>query len=1208
MSRKEMDVKQPHHATFSEGTSAGNPEPQPEHDTLETQLEARNYFERKHINQILESIVTGLTFTKPDDPLAYIEDCVQRIRKGDLLAGKSKLHWDLFIPPPSQKDGPSRAKSTKQQRTVPPLRKKLAPINALGKGQRGDGVFMMPEVSAKPIISKRGAPGPSGLSIKGEGVGAGGKGGTAGKLGAAEGIGREQSAVEGAQGRGGDAHPGALHLLASPSAMDLATQASYDEAGMAPSGRPPLGERMTGSRPLPPIAHGEMGETIHRQDVPGDGALNEERAGGEDNDADQSLPTESTAQASTELTELEKIIEKEPEMPPPIFKGPAWDNIVFVLGGPGCGKGTNCARIAKEFNYTHLSAGDLLRAEVATGSDLGKELDLMMKEGRIVPMKVTLRLLREAMLKTDDADGFLIDGFPRQLDQAEAFEDQVAQCKFVLYFECTEQLLEQRLLERGKTSGRADDNMETIKKRFRTFVETSMPVIERYTEVGKCVKISSEPPIEEVYQNVRQHFVKPEPLYHNNVVFVLGGPGSGKGTQCVKLAEEFHLTHLSSGDLLRAEIEKGSDIGREAEDIMKEGNMVPTTVILNLIRKAMDENKNTPGFLIDGFPRAMDQAHQFEQMIGPCRAVLYFHCPLEVLENRLLERGKTSGRLDDNLETIKKRFRTFEAQSMPVIEFYKGKGKCVQVSSEDTIDSVYQIARQLFIPPSPVNHPNIIFVLGGPGCGKGTQCKRLATEFPLNHLSTGDLLRAEVEQGTQYGKLVERAMQEGGLAGNPPETITASPAAADKPGGKKHKKEKDKEQEKEKGRESGVGGGVGGLGDGAAAGTRGGGVATGGGGVESPPHHPHPKKLRIRDDLVDFRTKLLSFSSGWQDVVMDLLNTDIVRRYQSNGFLVDGFPRAMDQALEFERIIGRPRVVLYFQAPFAVLEQRLMGRAKASGRADDKQEIILQRFRTFKNESLAVIRYYQRVGLLRKIPATAGIQEVYQFAHDTLSGLPPPGERPPLKPQTAKPMTAARMGMQPISELTLPFDGENLVFVLGGPGSGKGTQCAKIVETLHWAHLSTGDLLRDEVKKGTELGKQLEADMREGKMVPLSITMDLLKAAMEERRGSPGFLIDGFPRTMEQAELFENTIGRCTFVLFFDCPHDILTQRLLKRGETSGRADDNLESIGKRLKTFDEMSMPVVEHFGKDGRVKKVLSDGDVNEITAETLKQFEGI
>jgi adenylate kinase family enzyme len=175
---------------------------------------------------------------------------------------------------------------------------------------------------------------------------------------------------------------------------------------------------------------------------------------------------------------------------PPKERGLAWNNIVFVLGGPGCGKGTQCEKLAREFKYAHISCGDLLRAEVATGSDRAKELDALMKEGKMVPLHVTLDLIREAMILVPrTSNGIFLDGFPRTMEQAVAFEATVAPCKFALFFDCPEEEMKKRLMKRGETSGRADDNMATIAKRFATFTATSYPVIEALANVGKCVKV-----------------------------------------------------------------------------------------------------------------------------------------------------------------------------------------------------------------------------------------------------------------------------------------------------------------------------------------------------------------------------------------------------------------------------------------------------------------------------------------------------------------------------------------------------------------------------------------------------------------------------------------------------------------------------------------------------------------------------------------------
>lgn len=179
--------------------------------------------------------------------------------------------------------------------------------------------------------------------------------------------------------------------------------------------------------------------------------------------------------------------------------------IYFVLGGPGSGKGTQCAQLVQRYGFAHFSAGDLLRAEVASSSEQGKMIGDMIKNGAIVPGHITIGLLKAAIESTS-APGVLIDGFPRQLDQAGAFEKDVSDFEFVLFFNCPEEEMEKRLLERGKTSGRSDDNIESIRKRFKTFLETSMPVISYYEAKGKVHRIDAIKSIEEVTANVTKLF------------------------------------------------------------------------------------------------------------------------------------------------------------------------------------------------------------------------------------------------------------------------------------------------------------------------------------------------------------------------------------------------------------------------------------------------------------------------------------------------------------------------------------------------------------------------------------------------------------------------------------------------------------------------------------------------------------------------------
>lgn len=193
-------------------------------------------------------------------------------------------------------------------------------------------------------------------------------------------------------------------------------------------------------------------------------------------------------------------------------------------------------------------------------------------------------------------------------------------------------------------------------------------------------------------------------------------------------------------------------------------------------------------------------------------------------------------------------------------------------------------------------------------------------------------------------------------------------------------------------------------------------------------------------------------------------------------------------------------------------------------------------------------------------------------------------------------------------------DEVTVIFVLGGPGSGKGTQSANLVREYGFNHLSAGDLLRAEQdREGSQYGDLIRHNIREGIIVPMEITVALLSNAMsailekgENRSAKPRFLIDGFPRKMDQAQFFEQTVCPSAGTLFLSCPEEVMEGRLLKRGETSGRDDDNIESIKKRFRVFVEQSMPVIHHYEKEGKVMSVSAVGTQEEVYARICKEFE--
>lgn len=183
-------------------------------------------------------------------------------------------------------------------------------------------------------------------------------------------------------------------------------------------------------------------------------------------------------------------------------------NVIFVLGGPGAGKGTQCSRIVQNFGHVHLSAGDLLREERAKpGSEFGELIEHHITNGTIVPVEITCSLLERAMTQSEN-NSFLIDGFPRNQDNLQGWTKQMGdkvnlQC--VLFFNCTQEICTARCLGRGAAgSGRSDDNEESLKKRFVTYEQATMPIIKHFEELNLVHKLDAAKTTDEVYAEVEK--------------------------------------------------------------------------------------------------------------------------------------------------------------------------------------------------------------------------------------------------------------------------------------------------------------------------------------------------------------------------------------------------------------------------------------------------------------------------------------------------------------------------------------------------------------------------------------------------------------------------------------------------------------------------------------------------------------------------------
>lgn len=180
---------------------------------------------------------------------------------------------------------------------------------------------------------------------------------------------------------------------------------------------------------------------------------------------------------------------------------------------------------------------------------------------------------------------------------------------------------------------------------------------------------------------------------------------------------------------------------------------------------------------------------------------------------------------------------------------------------------------------------------------------------------------------------------------------------------------------------------------------------------------------------------------------------------------------------------------------------------------------------------------------------------------------------------------------------------KNLV-IFGAPGSGKGTQSDILVEKYGFDHISTGDVLRAEIKAGTELGTTAKGYIDNGQLIPDALMIDILAATYDALPKAQGVIFDGFPRTIAQAEALKAMLAeRNTAVhamLELSVPDEMLMERLINRGKTSGRADDNEETITKRLKVYHEQTSPLIEWYDREGLRNAVQGYGALEEINAK--------
>jgi adenylate kinase len=249
-------------------------------------------------------------------------------------------------------------------------------------------------------------------------------------------------------------------------------------------------------------------------------------------------------------------------------------------------------------------------------------------------------------------------------------------------------------------------------------------------------------------------------------IALFGPPGAGKGTQSKILIEEYNLSYISTGELLRKEIKNKTKLGLEAQSIIAAGGLVSDEIIVQIIEKTITENPNANGFLFDGFPRTYIQAYILEGLMiklnTSLNCLISLAVPEEVSVQRLLERGRTSGRTDDNKTVIRNRLNEYYEKTIPVINFYKEKGIFSEVDGTQSVENVRKDIKAIVKKELSKRLLNIV-LFGYPGSGRGSQGRAIAKKYGLEYVATGPMLHEEIEKGSEIGKQIKDLFDNGKL-------------------------------------------------------------------------------------------------------------------------------------------------------------------------------------------------------------------------------------------------------------------------------------------------------------------------------------------------------------------------------------------------------------------------------------------------------------
>ncbi|XP_023146976.1 adenylate kinase isoenzyme 5 [Amphiprion ocellaris] len=491
-------------------------------------------------------------------------------------------------------------------------------------------------------------------------------------------------------------------------------------------------------KPLPPLNGGQSRRSLFRNVLPDSPNFPYRRY-------DRLPPiSQFSIESDSDLSETAELIEEyevfDPSRPRP--------KVILVIGGPGSGKGTQSLKIAERYGFQYVSVGELLRKKMIHNATSNRKWSLIAKiitNGELAPQETTITEIKQKIMKIPDANGIVIDGFPRDVGQALSFEDQICSPDLVVFLACTNHRLKERLQKRAEQQGRPDDNPKAINRRLTNFKQNTIPLVKYFQERGLIVTLDADRDEEEVFCDISMTLdnklfpcnelaAGPSELdlslvgetsspadvackYDEaeeeetgdaegttesycteqkkpKVIFMMGGPGSGKAVQCERMEERFGLRRVTLAELLCNELQSHSDRGRHLQDILERGEQLPEDSLLELLCDAVASSlRQGKGLVISGFPRDLRQAEEYESKMGEPGAVFLLSCSPDSMSSRLQSRSRSR---DDVLH---RRAQSFSSDSQAVAAHYQRKRLLHTIDAERSPDEVFvQICQSMESP------------------------------------------------------------------------------------------------------------------------------------------------------------------------------------------------------------------------------------------------------------------------------------------------------------------------------------------------------------------------------------------------------------------------------------------------------------------------------------------------------------------------------